>query len=64
MSKKTHYTDEPLGELRIVPDFLPHPDELETREEIEKGELVSTAPTKEEKVCHSNLVSLPNPQSG
>lgn len=36
MSKKIHYTDESLGGLRVVPDFLPHPDELEFREEIAK----------------------------
>jgi hypothetical protein len=34
MRKKIHYTDEPLGELRVVHDFIPHPDALEFREEI------------------------------
>ena len=32
MSKKIHYSDEPLGDLRIVPDFLPSPKELALRE--------------------------------
>lgn len=36
MRKKIHYTDEPLGELRVVPDFLPPPDGLQLREEIAK----------------------------
>ncbi len=33
MSAKTKYTDEPLGDLRVIPDFLPSPDELAFREE-------------------------------
>ena len=33
MSTKTKYTDEPLGEIRIVSDFLPSPSELAFREE-------------------------------
>ena len=33
MSAKTNYTDEPLGRLRVVPDFLPPPEELVFREE-------------------------------
>ena len=33
MSTKIKYTDEPLGELRVVPDFLPSPAELAFREE-------------------------------
>jgi predicted DNA binding CopG/RHH family protein len=32
MSRKIHYTDEPLGDLRVVPDFLPSPEELAFRE--------------------------------
>lgn len=36
MGKKIHYTDESLGKLRVIPDFLPPPDELEFREEIAK----------------------------
>ncbi len=28
MRKKINYTDEPMGELRVVKDFLPPPDEL------------------------------------
>ncbi len=32
MSGKIRYTDEPLGNLRIVPDFLPRPEELVVRD--------------------------------
>ena len=28
MSKKTQDRDEPLGAIRLVPDFLPSPEEL------------------------------------
>ncbi len=33
MSAKIKYTDEPLGELKIVRDFLPPPEQLAFREE-------------------------------
>ena len=33
MKKKIKYTDEPLGDVRIVDDFLPSPDELAFNEE-------------------------------
>jgi len=33
MSTKTKYINEPLGEIRVVPDFLPSPSELAFREE-------------------------------
>lgn len=36
MSAKIKYTDEPLGEVKIVSDFLPSPDELAFREESVK----------------------------
>jgi hypothetical protein len=32
MSKRIKYTNEPLGRLRIVPDFLPPPEELVPRD--------------------------------
>jgi hypothetical protein len=28
MSGKIKYTDEPLGDLRVIPDFLPRPEDL------------------------------------
>ena len=33
MKNRTKYTDEPIGELRVVRDFLPSPDELAFKEE-------------------------------
>jgi hypothetical protein len=33
MSTKTRYTAEPIGEVRVVPDFLPAPDQLAFRDE-------------------------------
>jgi len=36
MSARITYTDEPLGEFKIIPDFLPSPDELAFREESVK----------------------------
>ena len=32
-TKKIKYTDEPLGELRVVDDFLPAPEDLVFKEE-------------------------------
>ena len=33
MKKKIEYTDEPLGKLRVVEDFLPSPEQLAFKEE-------------------------------
>jgi predicted DNA binding CopG/RHH family protein len=33
MTKKIKYTDEPMGNLRVVQDFLPSPEELAFKEE-------------------------------
>lgn len=33
MKTKTKYTEEPLGELRVVEDFLPPPDQLVLKED-------------------------------
>lgn len=33
MSEKIRYQDEPLGDLKVVPDFLPDPEDLIFREE-------------------------------
>ena len=38
MKNKIVYTDEPLGEVRVVEDFLPLPEELAFREEPVKAE--------------------------
>ena len=36
MSKRIKYTSEPLGRLKVIPDFLPLPEELAFREEAVK----------------------------
>ena len=36
MSTKIRYTDEPLGDLQVIPDFLPSPAGLAFREETVK----------------------------
>lgn len=36
MSTKIRYTDEPLGQVRVIKDFLPSPEELAFREESVK----------------------------
>jgi hypothetical protein len=36
MNAKISYTDEPLGEVKIIPDFLPSPAELAFREKSVK----------------------------
>jgi len=33
MNEKIRYADEPLGDLKVVPDFLPRPEDLVFREE-------------------------------
>jgi len=33
MSAKIRYTDEPLGKIQVIPDFLPSPAELAFQEE-------------------------------
>lgn len=33
MSAKIRYTHEPMGKVRVIPDFLPSPAELALREE-------------------------------
>ena len=36
MSGKIKYTDEPLGRVRVVPDFLPSPEQLALRDDTVK----------------------------
>ena len=36
MSKKTRYTDEPLGDIKVIADFLPSPEELAYKEDSVK----------------------------
>jgi hypothetical protein len=36
MSAKTKYTDEPIGPVKVIPDFLPSPEELVLKEDTVK----------------------------
>ncbi len=36
MNKRTQYSDETIGEIRLVPDFLPSPEELALKKEQTK----------------------------
>ena len=36
MRKPIRYTDEPLGRVKVIPDFLPAPEDLSFREEAVK----------------------------
>jgi predicted DNA binding CopG/RHH family protein len=36
MNTKIRYTDEPLGDLKVIPDFLPAPEELAFRDDTVK----------------------------
>ncbi len=36
MSKRVRYSDEPLGKIKLVPDFLPSPKELALKNEQTK----------------------------
>ncbi|MCF8062397.1 MAG: CopG family transcriptional regulator [Deltaproteobacteria bacterium] len=36
MKKKIKYTDEPMGKVKVIPDFLPSPEELALKDETIK----------------------------
>jgi predicted DNA binding CopG/RHH family protein len=36
MKKKTRYKDEPMGRIKVVPDFLPSPEQLALKDETVK----------------------------
>jgi predicted DNA binding CopG/RHH family protein len=36
MKEKIKYSDEPMGKVRVVPDFLPSPEELALKDETVK----------------------------
>ena len=50
MSAKIKYTDEPLGEVQVAPDFLPSPAELAFREEGMKVPLPLSKASAETKI--------------
>jgi len=37
MSAKIKYSDEDIGEVQVVPDFLPPPEELAFKEDIHRS---------------------------
>lgn len=41
-NKKPEYTDEPIGEIRIIKDFLPSPENLVCKEKAVKVTLMLT----------------------
>ena len=43
MNKPIQYTDEPLGEMRSIPDFLPSPNELALKSQQTKITLSLTS---------------------
>jgi len=55
-SRTVKYTDEPIGKVKIIPDFLPKPDDLVLREENVKVTLSLTKQSiaffKEEAKAH------------
>jgi len=36
MKKKIKYSDEPIGKVKVIPDFLPSPEELALKDETVK----------------------------
>ncbi len=36
MKEKIKYSDEPIGKVRVIPDFLPSPEELALKDETVK----------------------------
>jgi len=36
MKRKIKYTDEPMGKVKVIPDFLPSPEELALKDETVK----------------------------
>ena len=58
MKSKIQYTDEPMGDLRVVKDFLPTPEELALKDETVKITISLTKHSvdffkKEAKLHHS-----------
>jgi len=43
MKRKIKYTDEPVGNVKVVSDFLPSPEELALKDETVK---ITVAPSK------------------
>jgi predicted DNA binding CopG/RHH family protein len=45
MKRKIRYTDEPMGKIRVVKNFLPSPDKLIFKEEPVKVTMVLSKPS-------------------
>ncbi len=59
MKRKIKYTDEPLGKLKVVDDFLPPPEELVFKEEnIKITMLLSKSSVEFSRKKPKNLISL------
>lgn len=61
--KKRKYTNEHIGKIKIIPDFLPSPDQLVLREETVKVTLALTKSTidffkKEAKIHHTQYQKM------
>ena len=59
MSERIKFTDEPLGSLRVVPDFLPRPEDLVFRDE---GVKVTISLSKRSVEFFKNEARKHNPQ--
>ena len=57
--KKIKYTDEPIGKIKVVKDFLPSPDELVLREETVK---VTLSLSKESVIFFKNEAKIHHTQ--
>src|SRR5258708_25952680 len=60
MSGKIRYTDEPLGNPRVVPDFLPRPEDLVFRDEGRSEEHTSELQSPDHLVCRLLLEKKKN----
>ena len=45
MKKKIKYTDEPMGKVKVVSDFLPSPEELALKDETVKVTIALSKPS-------------------
>jgi len=64
MKSKIGYTDEPMGELKIINDFLPSPDQLILKDDnvkitiaLKKSSVEFVKPEKEDKTTHRLVCS-------
>jgi len=53
MSKQIQYSDEPVGEVKLIPDFLPSPEELAVKRKNTK----ITIPLSSESVAYFKQIA-------